>query len=931
MPQYLSPGVYIEEISGAQPIEGVSTSVTGFVGVTQKGPLDKLGPVLVTSFPEFERIFGSYFTPGFTGTGYNFLPHAVAGFFNNGGQLLYIKRVAGSAPAPGLATAASGLENNAAAPTLMTRLKNSAAKNATAVKLLSMLGVENATTFTLTQVKNGVTTVSPTLTATSYDNSTNTVWFTPALADNFDARYTTVALTGATASTASGAPASLPGAPLAPVANAANFALQAASPGIWGNSPTDPTAAGLQVQIMASSRAQSQVQAVSSVGGGTNNLVTLNSGQNFYAGAIVEFDAAGSYSVAGSVTSGTFVAGEQVVQSPRATLVATLTGAIIIGTLLGTPDAASAWVGQTSGAVFTPTAAPVASLKVAGSVTGTKKFIAGEQVIQSVSGAKANVVGVLTTGELIISQLTGPAPTPTDLWNGQMSTAVFTPTAVPGAWNDAVMGSVTSGTFVSGEQVVQSIAYAKANLIGTVPGAGPMIVRTLIGAPDATNTWVGKTSGAVFTPTAVPAFSFAGKFYAKVQSVQGTGILLVNGLTTAQLAAVNANSANVPPIPTFARTCEFDVSASSGNVSENFRGLTLDNTTPYFYGTAIINGSSLLSVPQFPAIPSDQTTTDPSTMPVAADGLNVVMAGGTDGSAPTPIDFAGNDGGPGNRTGIAALIDAQHISIIAAPGITDQFTQSTLITQCENLKYRFAILDPAPPLSAATGIQDIQNQRDLYDTKYAAIYYPRVIVTDPLTNTELTIPPSGHMAGIYAQTDAARGVWKAPANIVINGIDKLETKLSKGDQDILNPEPNNINALRDFTAQARGLRVYGARCITSLTEWKYVNVRRLFIFLEASLDEGTQWAVFEPNDQRLWNQLIQSVSAFLTTIWREGGLMGAKAEEAYFVKCGRETMSQDDIDNGRLIMLVGVAPVFPAEFVIIRIGQWAGGSSVQEL
>ncbi|MGA2812496.1 MAG: phage tail sheath C-terminal domain-containing protein, partial [Candidatus Acidiferrum sp.] len=186
-------------------------------------------------------------------------------------------------------------------------------------------------------------------------------------------------------------------------------------------------------------------------------------------------------------------------------------------------------------------------------------------------------------------------------------------------------------------------------------------------------------------------------------------------------------------------------------------------------------------------------------------------------------------------------------------------------------------------------------------------------------------------AGIYAQTDNTRGVWKAPANVVINSIDSLEIKLSKGDQDILNPEPNNINALRDFTAQGRGLRVYGARCITSLTEWKYVNVRRLFIFLEDSLDQGLQWAVFEPNDQRLWGQLIQSVSAFLTSIWRQGGLMGAKAEEAFFVKCGYDTMSQDDIDNGRLIMLVGVAPVFPAEFVIVRIGQWAGGSSVQEL
>jgi len=791
MPEYLSPGVYIEEITGAQPIEGVSTSTTGFVGVTQKGPLDTLGPVLVTSYPEFERTFGGYFTPGFSGSGYNFLPHAVAGFFNNGGQRLYIKRVASSGTA--VATAANGLENNAGTPTLMTRLVNTVQSGAMSVKLKSLLGLENGTTFTLTQVKNGITTASGTLTVSSYNGQKNVVWFAPALTSSFDAQYTTVALTGATAVTAQGAPANSAGAALAPVPNAVNFALQAASPGIWGNTPSDPTVAGLRVQIASSSRAQAQVQGVSNISGGTNNLVTLSSAQNFYSGAIVEFDPGGTYTVAG--------------------------------------------------------------------------------------------------------------------------------------------GTATPAAFAAGDLVVQTGTNAKATVVGTVPGAGPMIITGLIGTPNAAGTWVDQTSAThpVFTPTAAPAANPGAKFYGKVQSVQGTtGIQLVNGLTAGQLAAVTANLAFAPPLPIWARTCEFDIAASCGNVSEAFRGLTLDNTTPYFYATTIVNGSSLLSVAT--PFPSDQSTTDPSTMPVASDGANVVMAGGTDGSAPTATDFVGNDGGPGNRTGIAALADALGISIIGAPGITDQDVQNGLITQCELLKYRFAILDPAPSSSGGTpSIQDIQNQRDLYDTKYAAIYYPRLIVTDPLTSMPLTIPPSGHMAGIYAQTDNARGVWKAPANVVINGIDSLETKLSKGDQDILNPEPNNICCLRDFEAQGRGLRVYGARCITSLTEWKYINVRRLFIFLEASLDQGTQWAVFEPNDQTLWNRLIQSVSAFLTTIWREGGLMGSKAEEAYFVNCGRNTMSQDDIDNGRLIMLVGVAPVFPAEFVIIRIGQWAGGSSVQEL
>ncbi len=795
MPEYLAPGVYIEEITGAQPIEGVSTSTTGFVGVTQKGPLDTLGPVLVTSYPEFERTFGGYFTPGFSGSGFNFLPHGVAGFFNNGGQRLYVKRVAGSGTA--IATATAGLENNAGGTlTLMTRLVDTVQSGAMSVKLKSLLGLENGTTFTLTQVKNGITTVSATLTVSSYNSQKNIVWFNPPLTNSFEAQYTTVALTGGTAVTAQGAPASSAGAAIVPVANTMQFALQAASAGIWGNTPSDPTLVGLRVQIAPSSRAQSQVQSVSNFSGGTNNLVTLNSAQSFYAGAIVEFDPGGTYSV-------------------------------------------------------------------------------------------------------------------------------------PGA---------TPGTIVAGDQVVQTGTNAKATVVGTVPAAGPMVITGLIGSPSglAADTWVDQTNPLhpVFTPSGVaPSANPGAKFYGKVLSVQGTkGIQLVNGLTVAQLAAVTANVAFVPPLPTWARTCEFDIAASCGNVSETFRGLILDNTTPtpYFYGTVINNGSSLLSVPTPP--PSDTSATDPSTMPVALDGLNVVMAGGNDGSAPTATDFIGKDLGPGNRTGIKALVDAQGISIIGAPGITDQDTQNELITQCELLKYRFAILDPAPHSGGGTPtIDDIQNQRDLYDTKYAAIYYPRLVVTDPLTNMPLTIPPSGHMAGIYAKTDNERGVWKAPANVVVNGIDSLELKISKGEQDILNPEPNNICCFRDFRAQGRGLRIYGARCITSLTEWKYINVRRLFIFLEASLDQGTQWAVFEPNDQTLWNRLIQSVSAFLTTIWREGGLMGSKPEEAYFVKCGRETMSQDDIDNGRLIMLVGVAPVFPAEFVIIRIGQWAGGSSVQEL
>ena len=435
------------------------------------------------------------------------------------------------------------------------------------------------------------------------------------------------------------------------------------------------------------------------------------------------------------------------------------------------------------------------------------------------------------------------------------------------------------------------------------------------------------TSAANFYPGALVEFNKGGtKLFKKVQSVVGNSIVVTNAF--AALSDLNPDASFAV---TTVRTCEFDVLASWGSVNEQWRYLSMDDTLPTYYATVINSGSSLLSVPS--TVVGDSITDNPFILPSAPDGLNLTLVNGTDGTtAPPDTDYIGVDNGPGDRSGIQALTDADDIAIIAVPGITSHDVQNAMITHCETLRYRFAILDPAAHSGGSTpNLTDIQTQRNLYDTKYAAIYYPSIIILDPLTNTKITIPPSGHMAGIYARVDDTRGVYKAPANEIIAGIDAIELKLSKGDQDVLNPAPLNINVLRDFTAQSRGLRVYGARCITSNSEWKYINVRRLFIFLEHSLDIGTQWAVFEPNDEKLWARLSQSVAAFLTTVWQQGALMGSKAEDAFFVRCDRTTMSQDDLENGRLIMIVGVAPVYPAEFVIIQIGQWAGGSSVQEL
>jgi hypothetical protein len=235
------------------------------------------------------------------------------------------------------------------------------------------------------------------------------------------------------------------------------------------------------------------------------------------------------------------------------------------------------------------------------------------------------------------------------------------------------------------------------------------------------------------------------------------------------------------------------------------------------------------------------------------------------------------------------------------------------------------VLDgPRPPRDALT---DVEGLRQNYDTKYAAFYHPWLLTPDPYPANlsqvrDYPIPPSGHMIGIYARTDIERGVHKAPANEVVRGVIGLQRQLNKSEHDMLNPSPKNINVIRDFRKNNRGIRVWGGRVITSDTDWKYVNVRRLLIFIEASIERGLQWVVFEPNAEPLWARVTRSISNFLKVVWRNGALEGVKHEEAFFVKCDRTTMTQTDIDNGRLICVIGVAPVKPAEFVIVRIGLW---------
>ncbi|HEX4900699.1 MAG TPA: phage tail sheath subtilisin-like domain-containing protein, partial [Pyrinomonadaceae bacterium] len=300
------------------------------------------------------------------------------------------------------------------------------------------------------------------------------------------------------------------------------------------------------------------------------------------------------------------------------------------------------------------------------------------------------------------------------------------------------------------------------------------------------------------------------------------------------------------------------------------------------------------------------------------------LSGGNDGQLPGVEEYLGRATEEDDwRTGLSALEFVDEVSIVAAPGATAGYLNNSdranaiiagLVAHAERLRHRIAVIDSGDKQT----MPEVRAMRGLIDSKHAAFYYPWIRVLDPLTQKEISLPPSGIVAGIYARVDRERGVFKAPANEVVHGATGLEVILDDARQEILNRE--GINCFRFFPD--RGFRLFGARLASSDPEFKYVNVRRYIAYLEHSIDRGTQWAVFEPNGEILWANVRAAIEDFLLLEWRSGALMGVKPEEAYFVKCDRSTMTQADIESGRLICLIGIATVRPAEFVIFRIGQW---------
>ena len=571
-----------------------------------------------------------------------------------------------------------------------------------------------------------------------------------------------------------------------------------------------------------------------------------------------------------------------------------------------------------------------------------EEYDSGATPMQGVSTSTAGFVGLAERGPVIGQpQLVTSFADYKRMYGGYLSQAAygsnrFLPYAVEQFFANggarayimrAVPGDARTGSCVSG---VLKISAAN-------PGAWAEDLRVVVSPASKAKTQVLTVSGADLTLKNADGFNagdvvelYDGKTtaYATVKNV------LDKVITLDAPCSLDVADAKVGTVK-YIKTCEITLTVRLGENVETFENLSLkpDALNDIVAKTA---KSDLITVEvlESKAAPAPVKEKDkdgkeipapapkaPSIVPFALCGGNgadlvLTLQGGSNGSVrtATPDAFLGKDDGPGKRTGLQAFQENGNVSIMAIPGVTMPEVQAGLVGFCEGKKSCFAILDVPMELKKTN---DVANFRDMYDSTYAAMYHPWLEMYDAGSKRSAYFPPSGAMAGIYARTDVERGVHKAPANEVVRGCTGLSCAYNEGEQDVLNPI--GVNLIRAFTG--RGIRVWGARTISSNGLWKYLNVRRLFIYVEESIKANTSWVVFEPNSTELWDRVTRTIETFLSTCWRDGALAGSTPSEAFFVECGPTTMTQDDIDNGRLICQIGIAPVKPAEFVIFRITQ----------
>ncbi len=1014
MPEYLSPGVYVEEPEvGVRPIEGVSTSTTGMVGVTERGPTNV--PILVTSFAQFRRDFGGYLDVGVYGD-HGYLPHAAEGFFTNGGSRLFVVRVVADQAGAGLVATFAGM-----------RMFNGGAAGVDDSLLLAgvragdaLLLIEDAAGLAPNQtvrLDSGSAAEYLTVQAAPIAPNTRMLAISAAMYGTYAAGSTVAVAaiapvqagavnvydTMLTAAANAGATTILPiAAPAAPGDLIAGHLLQIGagdSIEILAVADVASDAGGTRITLAAplgrSHLAGEQVLRVEDLSGGATEallnqagagdaLLTVDNAAATFGGAAwvsiddgfgqieyhqphdfhplgLDFALATARAEHSSVTQ---VTGIPAAVAPNDHLTVLTNGANAGDTAIavaapgslaagefvrleaaGSPNEEAVQIAGVNGNVLT-LAAPLVHGHAGGIDVEriAPAFGAGVELLQAASAGDTTLFlssnAVIAAGMLV---MVGDAAAA----NVELRNTVATPglqvvplTAPLGANHvrgavfgrrDPVLAVEALDEGPWGDEL-RVIAMPDARAVTTVSA------NTAAGLPIPLTSTRGIQVGTVL--------DFGGRL-AKVEAVQGATVQIVP-----QGPAFGVSVGD----PVITREFQLRVEWVRDGVvieDETLRQLSLDRRHPNYVETVVGTNEPArrqlhpatrrpLGRSRYIRVTDLNHATSEATIRSGLDLLEEIGFGGrrratglflTGGTNPpagivaqTVIGADAVD--PAGRTGLQTLRSENRISLVAAPGVTDPDVQQAVIDHCEAMLYRFAVLDSIPGANPREGaaLAEVIAQRNLYDSRYAALYYPWYVVRDPHAEPDalddsLTIPPSGHVLGLIARTDNDRGVHKAPANVVIRGIRSLQRKVQKGEHDLLNPDPTNICASRDFRSEGRGLRVFGARCITSDRQWRYINVRRLFLFLEQSIEEGTQWVTFEPNAEPLWARVRQSISIFLTRVWRDGALEGLSPAEAFFVKCDRETMTEDDIQNGRLIVLVGVAPVKPAEFVIIRIFQ----------
>lgn len=796
MPEYLAPGVYVEETSfRSKSIEGVSTSTTAFVGPTRKGPLSKdpeadekqeiLTPEVITSYGEFERVYGGLGDLSFTDqseASINYMAHAVKAFFDNGGARLYVARVfqasAGSAGVGRCVLAGKQADPEDNRVDLIARFPGSGLN----CKVDAFLKATKSAPETLEKAPAG------SLLRTGGDK--------PAASAELKGGGPTFALKHDDTLT------------LSVKGTKVSIKFEGTKAELVGDSIPDPA----KIQI-----------------GAGDTLTVRIAGQPDRTIPLTE--------------------GEKTLADIRDYLNPLITGGFVRLDGVNKLSFGSDREG-TDASVATEAYAPLglkAESKAGGGNVGNLSAVTIVEITALLEAETEEVraTAVSQTGKLLLSTKdTGEAVTLKV--HGDTTAEVKAALGLDDQEAKGVDGSSTVYYHREGDAWTSNDAGIP-NLDVSAVGDGGMDIITL--------TLVVEDSDKNVTYYEDMGFS--------------------------------------PSHPLYI-----------GNVLKE----TPDRKAEQMLNPVYVKVGSTLNDSDVPFLLVDS-------MFGAKDTAVFNLTGGDAGIMPTKSGY---------ETGLKLLETIEDISIIASPGHSAfgefQAIQGALISHAERMKYRIAVLDTP----AGNTLGDAMKVRSKIDSKYAALYFPWVVVSNPLARPsdgsipkEIALPPSGFVCGVYARTDINRGVFKAPANEIVRGALRFEREINKAQQDTLNPM--GVNCLRFF--YGRGYRIWGARTSSSDPEWKYVNVRRYFIYLERSIDRSTQWVVFEPNGERLWANIRETVSNFLFTEWKNGALLGAKPEEAFFVRCDRSTMTQNDLDNGRLICEIGVAVLYPAEFVIFRIGQ----------